>query len=70
MLVQAQAKTEAGTHLVDMPDKVRAKFFRAAAELIESREPRDALRLYELALTYDAQAGVKPKIAKLQKQLA
>ena len=70
MLVQAEAKTEAGTHLVDMPDKVRAKFFRAAAELIEDREPRDALHLYESALTYDAKAGVKQKIDKLQKQLA
>lgn len=68
MTEAAQAKTEAGSHAVDMPDKVRAKYFKEVAEYYESKGKMDiALDLYRQALEYNEQIGVKTKIKELSK---
>ncbi len=61
-----ESKVDIGTYAVDMPDKVRAKFFRAAAEWHEEQGGKSrALNLYEKALACDDTIGVKSKIKAL-----
>ena len=71
MLLQAAQEKQANdTHPYDMPDPVRAKFFKAVGERYESAEkPVETLQMYELAYAYDKNSGVKSKINQLQKQL-
>lgn len=67
-------KNSDGMHLLNIFDPVRAKFFKAAAEWYEAKEETEheaaAIRYYQLALTYNPKAGVKKRIAALEKQQA
>ncbi|MFV2029802.1 phage terminase small subunit [Neisseria sp. S1] len=61
------AKTESGTHKVDMPDQVRAKFLKAAGSVLqEAGEKTRALELYKVALSYYDKVGVKQLIKELE----
>lgn len=63
----AQCKTAEGFHKIDIPDQVRAKFFKAAGRfyLENTDDKAGAKALFELALAYDANCGVKKKIEEL-----
>lgn len=63
----AQCKTAEGFHKINIPDQVRAKFFKAAGRfyLENTDDKAGAKALFELALAYDANCGVKKKIEEL-----
>lgn len=64
-------KNAGGLHTHDMPDQIRAKLLKAVAEKHEAAERlQDALDCYRQALKYNDKAGVKNRIAALEKQLA
>lgn len=53
----------------DMPDQVRAKLLKAHGLALLSVSPDLALDAFKKALEFDARAGVKAEINKLEKQL-
>ncbi len=63
-----EQKQASGAWLLDMPDKVRAKFFKEAANIHDklSNKAR-ALDLYHKALFCDERIGVKAQIKRLEK---
>ena len=52
---------------VDINDKIRAKLYKAYAQLIETDQPDTALAYYRQADSLDERSGVKKKIAELEK---
>ena len=67
-LVELAQQKNGELHALDMPDKVRAKFFKAAGEYFETQKNKAAaIGLYETALQYDDKIGVKQKLAALNK---
>lgn len=52
---------------VDINDKIRAKLYKANAQLIETEQPDTALNYYRQADDLDERSGVKKKIAELEK---
>ena len=67
-LVELAQQKNGELHALDMPDKVRAKFFKAAGEYFETQGDKTAaIGLYETALQYDDKIGVKQKLAALNK---
>ena len=63
----ATEKQENGSHAVDMPDPVRAKFLKAAGVWMQENGHRDrAADLYGRALAYNDKVGVKQLIKELQ----
>ncbi len=52
---------------VDINDKIRAKLYKAHAQLIENVKPVRALVYYRHADSLDERSGVKKKIAELEK---
>ena len=67
-LVELAQQKNGELHALDMPDKVRAKFFKAAGEYFETQKNKAAaIRLYETALQYDDKIGVKQKLAALNR---
>ena len=63
----AQCKTAEGFHKINIPDQVSAKFFKAAGRFyLENTDDKACAKaLFELALSYDANCGVKKKIEEL-----
>ena len=52
---------------VDINDKIRAKLYKAYAQIIEETQPDEALSYYRQADDLDERSGVKKKIAELEK---
>ncbi|WP_373746208.1 phage terminase small subunit [Neisseria dentiae] len=61
---------ETGLHVLNVMDQIRAKFLKACGERAEKADPARALALYEKALAYSGNVGVKKRIADLKKQTA
>lgn len=61
---------ETGLHDLNIMDPIRAKFLKACGERCEDTDPSRALSLYEKAVEYFANVGVKKRIDALKKQLA
>lgn len=56
-------------HRYNIPDPVRAKLLKVAAEQIEDNEPQHAIALYEQALAYHEKAGCKKQLEALKKHI-
>ena len=67
LVEMAKCKAAEGFHKINIPDQVRAKFFKAAGRfyLENTDDKASAKALFELALVYDANCGVKKKIEEL-----
>ncbi|MRN37191.1 terminase [Neisseria sp. N95_16] len=61
---------DTGLHELNIMDQIRAKFLKACGERVEDAAPARALELYEKAVSYNANVGVKKRIEALKKQLA
>ena len=64
----ATAKQD-GRHIHNIPDPVRAKLLKAAAEKTEDEDPQQAAALYEQALGYNEKAGCKKQLEALRKNI-
>ncbi|MCF6222000.1 MAG: phage terminase small subunit [Robiginitomaculum sp.] len=53
----------------DMPDQVKAKFYKALGIVHTANAPQAALEYMQQALELNPRAGVKKQIAKLEKQI-
>lgn len=60
---------ETGLHELNVMDPIRAKFLKACGERAEDTDPARALDLYEKAIEYFSNVGVKKRIESLKKQL-
>lgn len=67
-LIELAQQKNGDLHAIDMPDKVRAKFFKSAGEIFEHQGDKTAaIALYQVALQYDDKIGVKQKLTALSK---
>lgn len=67
LVEMAKCKAAEGFHKINIPDQVRAKFFKAAGRFYLEKldDKASAKALFELALVYDTNCGVKKKIEEL-----
>ena len=69
LVAWATEKDAGGLHAHNIPDPVRAKLLKAAAERVQESDPAAALAMLEQALAYHDKAGVKKQIDTLKKSL-